>query len=125
MLVPIAIYIFLPILGIAGYWILVQWMRRAGVPLPPVIPFFVLFFTLGGWLQVLLTALLWEWSGLASMGVLYLLVIAPILTLAIARQLRSRRRFSNFHRWAFFLNIAYSCSILVTAALAGIRFAGR
>jgi hypothetical protein len=43
---------------------------------PPAVPFFVLFFTLGGWLLVLLTAWFWEWSGLASLGMLYLIFIA-------------------------------------------------
>jgi hypothetical protein len=51
---------------------------------PPVVPFFVLFFTLGGWLLVLLTAWFSEWSGLASLGMSYLIFIAPVLTAVLS-----------------------------------------
>lgn len=89
-----------------------------GVVAPPVIPFLVLFFTLGGWLQVLLTAQFWEWSGMASIGMLYLILIAPIVTAFMAWRLRHRRALSEFHRYAFLMNGAYTCVIAVGLPLA-------
>ena len=123
MLAPAAIYILLPIVGIVAYCALIQRMRLTGVPSPPVFPFFILFFTFGGWLQVLLTAQFWEWSGMASLGVLYLILIAPFLTAFLSRQLWRRRALSRFHKFAFLLSAAYTCLIAVGLPLAlGIHF---
>jgi len=85
---------------------------------PPEISFFLLFFTFGGWLQVLLTAWLWEWSGLASIGTLYLILIAPVITAVIAWRLRSTLALSAFHRLAFFVSGAYTCVIVIGVPVA-------
>ncbi len=66
MLAPLLIYIVLTIVGLLAFWGLIRIMRGSGVASPPVLAYFVLFFTLGGWAQVLLTAAYWDWSGLAS-----------------------------------------------------------
>ena len=108
MVAPLAIYIFLPVLGVAIYLALVWHMRRMGVVSPPTLAYFILFFTLGGWLQVLLTAWFWEWSGMASLGALYLVFIAPFLTAFIAWRLRLQRAVSTFHKCAFLLCSGYS-----------------
>ena len=112
-LAPFAIYILLPALGVAVYLVLIWRMRRIGVPSPPRLAYFVLFFTVGGWLQVLLTVWLWEWSGMASLGVFYLIIIAPLLTSLIAWRLRRQRTLSAFHKCAFLLCGLYSCLIAV------------
>jgi hypothetical protein len=85
---------------------------------PPAVPFFVLFFTLGGWLLVLLTAWFWEWSGLASLGMLYLIFIAPVLTAVLSWRLRAQRNLSKFHTCAFYLSGAYTCFIVVGVPVA-------
>lgn len=113
MLAPVVIYVFLPIIGTVSYWALAQWMRRKGVPSPPELAFVVLFFTWGGFLQVVLTAWFWEWSGMASIGVLYLILVAPFLTAYMAWHLRRLRDLSAFHRCAFLLSCTYSCLIAV------------
>ncbi len=112
-----AIYVVTPLLGLAAYAILIRTMRGARVDSPPTIPFFILFFTFGGWLLVLLTAWLWEWSGMASIGMLYLLLIAPVLTAAMFWRLRSQRALSGFHRCAFLLSGAYTCFVIVAVPL--------
>ena len=73
----------------------VRKMSAARIDSPPTVPFFVLFFTLGGWVLVLLTAWLWEWSGLASLGMIYLLLVAPVLTGVMPWKLRSQRTLST------------------------------
>jgi hypothetical protein len=117
------IYVVTPIVGLLAYWALLRKMRNVNVVSPPEIPFFILFFTLGGCLTVLLTVWFWEWSGLASLGVFYLIFIAPALTAFFSWRLRVDRTRSKFHAWAFYLSVAYTCLIVVGVPLAvGIRF---
>ncbi len=93
---------------------------------PPVIPFFILFVTLGGWLLVVLTLWYWEWSGMASLGVLYLILIAPLITGIMAWNLRFQRALSVFHSCAFFISGAYTCFTLAGVTLAfGLHLIGR
>jgi heme O synthase-like polyprenyltransferase len=73
-----------------------------------------LFATFGGWLVLLLTALFWEWSGMASLGFLYLVLVAPVGTAALAWSLYRRRAMSGFHRSAFVASISYSGLVLAT-----------
>src|ERR1700759_956757 len=88
-------------------------MRSARVVSPPDIPFFILFFTLGGFLTVLLTVGFWEWSGLASLGVAYLIFVAPVLTAFLSWLLRVQRSLSKFHACAFYVSIAYTFLIVL------------
>jgi hypothetical protein len=113
MLVFFFIYILVPIIGVLAFWVLIRKMRSNGVVSPPEFPFFILFFTFGGWLEVLLTAWLWEWSGLASIGMLYLILIAPVITAVMSWRLRSTLSVSAFHRWAFFVSGAYTCVVVL------------
>jgi hypothetical protein len=82
-------------------------MIEAGIPKPPIVPFFILFATYGGWLIVGLTFLLWYWSGMATLGLAYLIFIAPIVMLALAVLLYKRRNLSQFHFSAFSASAVY------------------
>jgi hypothetical protein len=115
---PLLIYVLTPILGVLVFLALVHKMRSAMVVSPPIIPFFILFFTLGGCLTVLLTAWFWEWSGLASLGMVYLIFIAPVLTAFMSWRLRIQRTLSRFHACAFYLGMAYTCLIAIGVPLA-------
>jgi hypothetical protein len=117
-LTAFSIYIVMPLLGLLAYAMLLRKMRSARIVLPPTIPFFILFFTLGGWLLVLLTVWIWEWSGMASIGMIYLILVAPVLTAVMFWKLRSQRTLSAFHRCAFVLSGAYTCLIIVAVPLA-------
>ena len=89
------IFVVTPLPGVATYAMLLRKMVAARIDSPPTVPFSVLFFTLGGWVLVLLTAWLWEWSGLASLGMIYLLLVAPVLTGVMPWKLRSQRTLST------------------------------
>ena len=99
------------------------WTWRVRVAQPPHAPCsrsivagcLVLYFVrhFGGWLLVLLTALFWVWSGMASLGVGYLIFIAPIITAILAWRLRQSRTVSAYHRNAFLASIAYTGLICV------------
>jgi len=112
-LTAVAIYLLVPFAGFAVFCWLCLRMRLAGIPDPPFVSYFILFATFGGWLVVALTALFWEWSGMASLGVFYLVFAAPCITGVLAWRLRQRRPLSAFHRGAFFTSAIYSGLIVV------------
>jgi hypothetical protein len=107
-MIPVLIYTVLPLLGVMGYVRLMSRMRDEKVPSPPVFTLLVLFAVFGGWLVVLLTNLLWKWSGMASVGVLVLVVLAPFVTGVLALRLRNRRALSPYHKAAFAAGMSYS-----------------
>jgi hypothetical protein len=110
----IVVNIFVPLLGLIAFVLLCRRMRQTNVESPPFFYFFILFATYGGWLMVLLTALFWEWSGMASLGVFYLVLIAPFVTGGIAFSLRRRSALSVFHRVAYISSMVYSGLMVVT-----------
>ncbi|MBO0724038.1 MAG: hypothetical protein J2P52_00435 [Blastocatellia bacterium] len=83
----ILIYFLVPALGLGLYLRLRGRMIEAGVPEAPIATFFILFATYGGWLLVILTALFLGWSGMGTLGLSYLMFIAPVVMLALAIQL--------------------------------------
>ena len=112
----VAIHLLVPFFGAIAFLLLCRRMSRANIPSPPYFSWFVLFGTFGGWLLVVLTALFWEWSGMASIGVFALAMVAPVVTTALAWNLRPRRALSRFHRRAFAASAAYSVGMFITVA---------
>ena len=104
----LAVNIFVPLLGIAAYLLLCRRMLRSGVELAAVLSYFILFAIYGGWLVVFLTAFFWEWSGMASLGVFFLLFFAPFISLAASIVLWRQRPSSIFHRVGFVLSAFYA-----------------
>lgn len=92
-------------------------MRAAQIERPPVFPLFIIFATYGGWLIVLLTMLLWYWSGMAVLGLIYLVFIAPVVMTVLAVLLYRQRRLSRYHFASFIASGIYPC-ILALLALA-------
>ena len=82
-------------------------MNRRGIEKAPYIFLFILFGTYGGVLLVILTAFFCPWSGMASIGTLYLLYPAPAVILAGVILLARRRQISSFHRAAIVGGVAY------------------
>ena len=113
----IGVNIFVPLLGVLVFVLLCRRMRRAQIQSPPFFYYFILFSTYGGWLMVGLTALFWEWSGMASLGCLYLMLIAPFVTAGIAFSLRRSYALSVFHRVAYIASIVYSGLMAVTVGV--------
>jgi hypothetical protein len=126
LITAVAIHLLVPFVGVVAFLLLCRRMSRAHIPSPPYFSWFVLFGTFGGWLLVVLTALFWEWSGMASIGVLGLALVAPFVTAALALSLRTRRALSQFHQGAFAASVGYSCLMLVTVlSWLGIHFLAR
>src|SRR3954454_15085481 len=97
----IAVNILIPLLGVICFAALCRRMQRAQLQSPPFFSYFILFATYGGWLVVCMTALFWKWSGMASLGVAALILVAPFLTAGVAFGLRNRQTLSSFHRGAY------------------------
>ena len=112
LLTAIAIHLLVPLAGLTVFCWLCFRMSRAGIPEPPFIAYFILFATLGGWVLIALTALFWEWSGMATLGLFYLVLAAPFVTAVLAWRLRSRRGLSAFHKGAFLASAVYSSFIV-------------
>lgn len=111
----ILINLVVPVVGVALFLQLRRRMRDEEIEEPPIIPLFILFATYGGLIIALLTALFCCWSGMATLGLAYLLLVAPIVTLALAVALYRRRRLSRYHAAAFWLSAGYVPWLLLLA----------
>ena len=113
----ILIHLVVPLAGIGLFLTLRRRMLDARIEEPPVVLFFILFATYGALLVLILTALFWKWSGMATLGLAYLILAAPILTLGLAVALYRRRRISGYHTGAFWMSVSYvPCLLLLYAA---------
>jgi hypothetical protein len=106
-----------PAAGIACYIWLCTRMHSRDIPEPPYITYFFLFFVLGGWLMILLTALFWSWSGMASIGAFFLAFVSPFVASFVAFVLADVRSDSGFHRWAFRISLFYAAALFALDAI--------
>jgi hypothetical protein len=120
---PFLIYLVVPLAGVALFLQLKRRMRDAEIEEPPTLLLFILFATYGGLIVAILTALFWYWSGMATLGLAYLLLVAPVVTLALAVVLYRRRRLSSYHAGAFWLSAGYVPALFLLA-VARVLFYG-
>lgn len=106
-LIPFLIYLVVPLSGFGLYLWLVRRMQASAVPSPPIIPLFLLFASYGGWLLIGLTLRFWYWSGMALLGLMALVLLAPIVLLGLVAYLFPRRNLSPFHLVAFIASAGY------------------
>ena len=117
----ILIHLAVPLAGVQAFLWVRNNMRAAQIERPPVIPLFMIFATYGGWLIVVLTLLFWYWSGMALLGLIYLIFIAPVVMTVLAVMLYRQRRISGYHFGSFIASGIYPC-ILAVLALARILY---
>lgn len=113
----VLIHLVTPAAGLACYIWLCARMRSRDIPEPPYITYFFLFSVLGGWLMILLTALFWYWSGMASIGALFLAFISPFVASVFAYVLADVRSDSAFHGWAFRISLCYAVAVFALDAV--------
>lgn len=101
------IHLILPIAGIIAYIRLLRKMRREQVSDIPRISLFMIFLIYGGVLIVILTELFWKWSGMSSLGLAFLVFVAPIICSIIAWQHRNHTGISNYHCMLYSMALAY------------------
>jgi hypothetical protein len=103
----IFIHIIIPIFGILIYLKTCRDMYVKSIPNPPYIQLLLLFFGFGGWLLIFLTLRFGYWSGMASLGFFFLLIVMPIIIAVCAVTLYSQGKLSNFHNYIFFGCLAF------------------
>ena len=106
-LTALIVHIGTPYLGWLLFNKLKQKMRDENVIEPPILELQLIFFTYGGLLLILYTALFWVWSGMASLGCFYLVFGAPIVMVALLFRLNEKKTLSPYHIWIFRLSYLY------------------
>lgn len=113
LLLAFCIYVLIPAAGLAAFILLIRRIRRTKNDRLLELAYFLLFFALGGWLLIALTSEFLEWSGMASLGMFYLLLVAPFLSMTMAWKLRRRQR-GPFYSFAFWGHVALLSTIVLT-----------
>ena len=103
----ILIHLVVPGAGVLLYLSLICWMLERQIKKPPAISFFIIFATWGTLLVLVLTRFFWYWSGMATLGLAYLIFLAPIVMGVIAVRIYLDRKQSHFHQAAFFASVSY------------------
>ena len=103
----VLIHIIVPIAGLQTFLWLRDKMEEEEIVRPPIIPLIIICVTYVGLLMLILTTFLWYASGLAALGMFYLIFAAPILMLVISCQLYSQRKLSRYHQAAFIAGVSY------------------
>ena len=83
-IIALIIHFIIPLIGLISYKKLTKRMKSENLSKSSNLELFIIFFTYGGLLLVVLTSLFWKWSGMSSLGFLYLILIAPFLMGMIA-----------------------------------------
>ena len=106
-----------PLVGLKVFLSLRERMLEKQVERPPVVPLFIIFATYGGLIMVVLTVLFWRWSGMASLGLFYLVLVAPVAMTVLAIILYRQRRLSSYHLVSFVASGIYPCLVVPTVVL--------
>lgn len=105
--IAIFIHFVIPLIGIVLFLKVKKNIQKKNIDSPPLKEVFFLFFTYGGLVIVLLTSLFWVWSGLASLGVFFLELIAPIVMLILVFKFKNKRNRSVYHKQVFYFSLLY------------------
>jgi len=70
----ITLYLIIPFIGLLSFILLSQKIKRENIVNPPRFQLLLIFATYGVLLLIILIELVSLWSGLASLGVLYLII---------------------------------------------------
>lgn len=119
-MLAVLIHLVAPALGAVLYLHLQRRIRGAALPRVLEVRLFLLSFTYGGWLMVVLTGLFWFWSGVASLTMVYLLLIAPFPMLWTAVKSFPERNRSTLHRVIFWASALYLPAILALIAATAV-----
>ena len=111
-----------PIVGLKVFLSVRDQMLEKQIERPPVVPLFIIFATYGGLLMIVLTILFWRWSGMASLGFFYLVLVAPITMTVLAVLLYRQRRLSSYHLGSFIASGVYPCLIVPAVVLYSVVY---
>ena len=101
------VYILLPAIGLYLFLRIKSIMKAKNISDAPMKSIFILFFTYGGLIQLIYTELFSHWSGMASIGSAYLILVAPILLGIIGYREFNKRNKSVYHKWVYLSSVLY------------------
>ena len=101
------VHLVIPIIGIIFYGLLVRRIKQKQITEPPTVQLFWIFGTHGVMIILIMTSLIWKWSGMASLGAFASVSIGPLITGATAISVLKKRRLSIYHKWTFWLSVGY------------------
>lgn len=107
----------LPVTGVIVYILLIRKMRKEQISPVPKASLFALFLIYGTLLMEILLGLSGSASGMSSLGILFLIFVAPVICGIIALLHRNNVRISKYHRIMRRMALAY---LLGEAILIGI-----
>ena len=61
-----------------------------------------------------MTALIWKWLGMASIGAFAAMTIGLIIAASSAVSVYKKSRLTDYHKWIYFLSIGYIGFVLFT-----------
>tara|TARA_A100000171_G_C2129653_1_gene145842 strand:+ start:594 stop:980 length:387 start_codon:yes stop_codon:yes gene_type:complete len=105
--IAILIHAAIPLLGLIFFLILLNKTQKENTQNISWIALFLIFLTYGTLLIMVLTVLLWKWSGMTSLSSAYLLIGAPIIMGIIAYKNYKNRHLSKYHKWVYRSGISY------------------
>ena len=106
-IIALTIHLFIPLAGFLYFLQLKNRMKNESIQDAPTAELFIIFATYGGILLVTLTTIFWKWSGLASLGTFYLIIIAPIIMGLIAYKNKQTKEKSRYHNWTYKSGLLY------------------
>ncbi|KQN38301.1 hypothetical protein ASE92_02380 [Pedobacter sp. Leaf41] len=121
-IIVLVIYVILPLIGLLYSLMLIRQIKNEEILNAPIPELLMVFVTYGGLLLVVLTTLLWKWSGMASVGSLYLTLVAPIFMGLIAYRHRQTKTISKYHNWTYISGLLY---FIIAPLTFGLLFLAR
>ncbi|HMI01681.1 MAG TPA: hypothetical protein VK541_04320 [Pedobacter sp.] len=106
-IIVLFIHVLVPLAGLAIYLRLLAKLRKQNLVSTLGIYFLIIFITYGGLLMVVLTGFFWRWSGMASLGMFYLMLPAPVLMAVTAYNNNKLKSVSKYHFLAFRAGLLY------------------
>lgn len=116
----LTIHLVIPIIGIIVFLLLKRKMNTEKTPHAPTLQLFLIFGTYGIVIILLLTSLMWKWSGMASLGAIASVSIGPAIMVGTAFSTFNERNLTKYHKLTFWLSIAYIGSVLAIVLVSQI-----
>jgi len=115
------IHLIIPLIGLAFYFKINFRMKDDKIENAPIISLFFIFATYGCLLLILLTSVFWHWSAMASLGMFYLILGAPIIMGLIAFRYQKKKSTSKYHNWTFISSACYFIIAPITFLLVCLK----
>ncbi|QQR84909.1 MAG: hypothetical protein IPJ76_09770 [Flavobacteriales bacterium] len=107
-------------IGIALYARVLRRLRREGLVEALAATVFVLFCLYGGLAVILLASLFREWPEGAVHGLMFEVIVAPIIAGAVGWTFRDRRTLSRFHEAIYRWSWGYFIGLVLVLCAAGL-----